>query len=127
MASGTPNNMRQPRTLVAPHPAVDWFGSCQQAFGQCFDDGDAYLGAMARVTASRTGIQLDADKRLIAALSSVFEKSDERIRDVLVMRAPYVDPMNYIQLGFPERISLSRPFRKGFRLPNEIDLFEADQ
>lgn len=105
--------------------ALDWLGACQQSFRYRFDDLEHYQTALCHATRSRIGPIGAAESRLVQSLAEVFGQNDEQVRDTIVSQAPFVDTMNYIQLGFPERITLKSPTAgTNLDLPTEIDLFD---
>ncbi|HEY1399855.1 CHAT domain-containing protein [Roseateles sp.] len=86
--------------------ASDWFGVCGQLFPRSYLDREDYLAAIGRVVSSRVGPPEGLEDRLIAALAEVFGVSEAQVHEGIRTHAPFVDAMNYVQLGFPENVQL---------------------
>ena len=104
--------------------SLELFGACQQIYAKKYATPDEYLLALRPVVAARTGAVNGIEERILCALSAEFDPDVRSLKEILRQKSPFVDTMNYVQLGFPERIALSGTI-EGTRagIPTEIDLF----
>ncbi|HEX7930830.1 MAG TPA: hypothetical protein VF470_08005, partial [Sphingomicrobium sp.] len=71
-----------------------------------FTDPGEYLRSVSRVVGSRSGPPLDIEARALKALAEEFRADEPDMQHAIITQSPFVDAMNYVQLGFPERVIL---------------------
>jgi len=104
--------------------AIDWFGACAQMLPSKVKTLEQYFSGISKAAGSRIGNILGSEDRLIVTLSEFFAVSTDEIRQIIQDKAPFVDAMSYVQLGFPEKIMLRSPSPIGEEGFAEIDLFD---